>query len=324
MNLAKLGMPLKWLVYKLTMINVVTNPDRLYIEATNECNLKCVMCPKGRGEMERKVGFIEFELFKSIIDEMHNKVKTAVLHIWGEPLMHPNIFKMIDYCAKMGLRSEISTNATLLSEELTDSILKSKLSAIYLCLDGVKKETYESVRVGSDFEATEQNIQRFIDEKVKRGANTPYTNIQVVEMKATASEISAFKEKWNVPGVDHINVKAFDSWGGQIDAISELGSKAKGSRAKGAIERYHCPNLWYHVHIYHDGTLVCCDRDYDANYPLGNVKDGVMKTWNGERMRKLRQKHIDDDLSDVPSCDKCTEWAWWKPSLFSSRGNIPE
>ena len=35
-------------------------------------------------------------------------------------------------------------------------------------------------------------------------------------------------------------------------------------------------------------------------------------------------KHVRGDLDDVPSCSKCTEWSWWKPSLFSSWGNIPQ
>ena len=318
MSIKKLSMPAKWLVYKMKMINVITNPDRLYIETTNDCNLKCVMCPKGRGIMERKTGYMEFGLFTQIIDEMKNRVKTVVLHIWGEPLLHNELFKMIDYCAKHNLRTEISTNATLLSEPFIDEILKSKLSAIYLCLDGIKKETYEKVRVGSDFHETERNIQRFIDEKVLRGQGRPYTNLQVIEMKATEEEISDFKRKWSIAGVDNINVKAFDSWGGQVDEISELGDNAEAKE-----KRYHCPNLWYHAHIYHDGTLVCCDRDYDAKYPLGNVKDGVMKVWNGEKMQELRRKHIEDDLKDVPSCNECKEWCWWKPSLFSSRGNSP-
>ncbi len=319
MRLSKLSMPAKWLVYKMKMTNVITNPDRLYIEATNDCNLSCVMCPKGRGIMERKTGYIEFDLFTKIIDEMRGIVKTVVLHIWGEPLMHPKIFEMIDYCAKNGLGTEMSTNATLLGEAFTNKILESDLSAIYLCLDGIKKETYEKIRVGSVFEETEANIANFIEEKVRRGLGKPFTNLQVVEMKPTKDEIREFKNKWSIAGVDHINVKAFDSWGDQVDEITKLGGKKES-----ANDRRHCPNLWYHVHIYYDGTLVCCDRDFDAKVPLGNVSGGVMKVWNGEKMRALRKKHIENDLDDVASCGKCTEWNWWKPALFSSRGNSPD
>ena len=78
---------------------------------------RCIMCPTGRKEQVRKKGYMDFELFKSIVDEMAPWVQATTLHIWGEPLMHPKMFDMIEYCRDKGLRSEISTNATLLNEE---------------------------------------------------------------------------------------------------------------------------------------------------------------------------------------------------------------
>jgi sulfatase maturation enzyme AslB (radical SAM superfamily) len=103
--------PAKWLAYSTGQTKLVPPPDRLYIESTNICNLSCIMCPTGRKEQVRKKGYIDFELFKSIVDEMAPWVQATTLHIWGEPLMHPKMFDMIDYCRKKGLRSEISTNA---------------------------------------------------------------------------------------------------------------------------------------------------------------------------------------------------------------------
>ena len=122
-----------------------------------------------------------------------------------------------------------------------------------------------------------------------------------------------------VPGVDKVNVKAFDSWGDQVETISSLRPEEKPVLPS----RYPCPNLWYHVHIYWDGTLVSCDRDFNAAYPLGNVRDGVMKAWRGPEMTRLRLKHIDQDLADVPSCGNCVEWAWWKPTWTTAQGNAP-
>jgi len=111
--------------------------------------------------------------------------------------------------------------------------------------------------------------------------------------------------------------------GGQISEINQLNINERNEVIE-ANNRPHCPNLWYHAYIYWDGTLVCCERDFDAVYPLGNVKDGVMKIWNGPGMQELRRKHINSDLEDVPSCRNCNECRWWKPAIFSSWGNIPQ
>lgn len=278
------------------------------------------MCPTGTGDMKRSKGVMDFGLFKRIIDEMGPHVKTVVLHIWGEPLIDEKIFDRIKYAKKYNVRTELSTNITLLDNEKTEKIIDSGLDAIYLCLDGVTKETYENVRRGANFETVTENIKHFLEEKKRRNLGRPYVNFQIVDMKATHKEINAFKKKWDISEVDNINIKALDTWGGQIEQISNLKTDDKELSGK----RFHCPNLWYHAHIYWDGTLVCCDRDFDAANPLGNVKDGVMKAWDGEKMRNLRIKHVKANLDDVPSCSNCTEWSWWKPTPFTSWGNIPK
>ncbi len=313
--------PAKWLAYETGQTKLVLPPDRLYIESTNICNLSCIMCPTGRKEQVRKKGYMDFELFKSIVDEMAPWVQATTLHIWGEPLLHPKMFDMIAYCHKKGLRSEISTNATLLNEERAKRILDAGLGAIYLCLDGMRPETYEQIRVNADYEKTNQNIRRFIELKQAGGYRTPFVNLQIIEMEKTVGEVDEFVAAWRVPGVDRINVKPFDSWGGQIEDINALSTEAKPTAA-----RYACPNLWYHTHIYWDGRIAMCDRDFNLAYDLGNVRsaDGVVRVlenWNGPKMQELRRRHVQGETDSVSPCNTCTEWAWWKPRPFRSHGN---
>jgi MoaA/NifB/PqqE/SkfB family radical SAM enzyme len=264
---------------------------------------------------------MDYALFTRIVDEMAPHVQTTTLHIWGEPLLHPRIYDMIAYCRRRGLHSEISSNATLLDGESSRALLDAGLGGLYLCLDGATRETYEQVRRRADFEETKQNILRFAEMKSARGGG-PRVSLQIIKIKPTAGEIEQFQRAWQIPGIDRVHVKAFDSWGNQDERISEL--RADESEVQLPPKRYHCPNLWYHVHIYWDGTLVCCDRDFDALYPLGNVSQGVMKAWNGPRMVELRRKHLEGRLDDVPSCHNCVEWAWWCPTPFSSHGNAPQ
>ena len=316
----KIGMIKKYLYYNMKETNLPFYPDRIYIELTNNCNFQCIMCPNGKGLMKRERGFMDYELAKKIIDEMAPHADTFVLHIWGESLLHPRIFDIIKYCQKYNVRTELSTNTSLLNEKVSKDIVNSGLSMIYLCIDGATKETYEHVRKMGDYEKTVKNVENFLRIKDEECSHQPFVNLQIIVMSETSNEIETFKNRWLIKGVDKINIKPLDTWGGQIPEINSL---KKGYNNK-PTKRFHCPNLFYHAHIYYDGTLVCCDRDFDARYPLGNVKEGVMKVWNGYRMQELRKKHIVHDLEDVPSCGNCNEWYWWKPSLFSSWGNIPK
>ena len=43
-------------------------PPEVWIENTNCCNASCVMCP--RDKLTRKLGFMPFELFTKLVDEI--------------------------------------------------------------------------------------------------------------------------------------------------------------------------------------------------------------------------------------------------------------
>jgi len=314
--------PVKWLAYETGQNRLVPPPDRLYIESTNVCNLSCIMCPTGLKEQIRKKGYMQLDLFQAIVDQMAPHVQATTLHIWGEPLLHPRLFDMIAYARSKGLNSEISTNATLLTEDRARRVLDSGLGAIYLCLDGMRPETYQAIRVNADYEKTNSNIRRFLELKHVGGYTSPIVNLQIIEMEKTVDEIDSFVKAWDLPGVDRINVKPFDSWAGQVENISGLQSEEQKLPAK----RYACPNLWYHTHIYWDGRIAMCDRDFNLAFDLGNVQgaDGVVRVlenWNGPKMQELRRLHVRNDLQKVMPCSSCTEWAWWKPSPFKSHGN---
>jgi organic radical activating enzyme len=315
----------KWLGYELGQTAPLMYPQRMYIESTNVCNLRCVMCPTGRREVERKKGYMDIGLFKSIVDEMAPHVQATTLHIWGEPLLHPKIFEMIAYCRQKGLRSEMSTNATLLTEEKARKILEAGLDVIYLCMDGATKDTYEAIRRRANFEETQANIRRFMELRRELGLEKPQINLQIIQMAQTQAEVEAFLQQWTIPGVDRLNVKPFDSWASQIDEIEGLRAQDDTTFSV-PTQRYACPNLWYHVHIYWNGDLAMCDRDFNLDTPLGNVVSagGVMNAWRGQLFQQLRRQHLDGNFSASP-CNGCTEWAWWKPTpLGGGQGNRPD
>ena len=320
---SKIGHIKKYIYYNQNRTELPFYPDRLYLELTNHCNFQCIMCPNGRGLMKREKGFIDYNLCKNIVDEMAPHVDTIVLHAWGESLLHPRIFDIIKYCENYGVRTEFSTNTSLLNENIDRKIIDSGLSMIYLCIDGVTKDTYEYIRKNGDFERSVKNVEEFLKIKRNMQSKKPFVNLQTIIMKETNSDIENFKKRWSIEGVDKINLKPLDTWGGQISEINRLNINETKENNRDN-KRPHCPNLWYHAYIYWDGSLVSCDRDFDARYDLGNVKDGVMIVWNGPKMKELRRKHINSDLEDTPVCRNCNECRWWKPSIFSSWGNIPQ
>ncbi len=313
----KSNMGAKYVSYELELETAPTFPDRVYIESTNVCNLDCIMCPTGLHIDTRPKGYIDWDLYTAIVDEIAPFAEAVVLHSWGEPLLHKRIIDMIRYAKERGLWVETSTNAMLLDEKRSREIIDAGLDRIFLSMDGLTKETYEKVRVGGTFERVLGNIERFLELKDELGSPIE-ADIQIVRLSETDSEVEEFVRRWSKSYADVINIKELDTWGGQIDEVSDLAVEASGNDPNAV--RKPCPNLWYHCHIHWDGVLVSCSRDYDAVTPLGNVKNGgVLKTWHGARMQKMRRWHSEGNFC-ASQCVSCTEWAWWTPAPFGGGG----
>jgi MoaA/NifB/PqqE/SkfB family radical SAM enzyme len=313
----KSNMPVKYVAYELGLESAPTFPDRVYVESTNVCNLDCIMCPTGLHIDTRPKGFMDWDLYTSIVDEIAPFAEAVVLHSWGEPLLHKRIYEMIEYAKERGLWVETSTNATRLTEEASRKLLTAGLDRIYLSMDGLTKETYERVRVKGNFEEVLGNIERFLELKHELGSPIE-ADIQIVRLSETDAEVDEFVKRWRTSHAHLINIKELDTWGGQIDDVSSLSVEEEQPDVN--RDRKPCPNLWYHCHIHWDGVLVSCSRDYDAITPLGNVRNGgVLETWNGARMKAMRRWHATGDFC-AQQCVSCTEWSWWTPAPFGGGG----
>src|SRR5215471_11952281 len=87
------------------------DPVCLYLEVTNRCNLPCSTCPRTFKELEPPAN-MDFDLFRSIVDQVPN-ISRVVLHGVGEPLMAPNLPRMIGYLKERGVYVLFNTNGVL-------------------------------------------------------------------------------------------------------------------------------------------------------------------------------------------------------------------
>jgi MoaA/NifB/PqqE/SkfB family radical SAM enzyme len=273
-------------------------PVYLVIESTSICNLKCVMCPYPT--MGRKNEHMAMSVYEKIIDEARGHVEFMWLHLFGEPLLNHDIYKMIDLAEEAGVRVGISTNATRLTEEASRALLDSRLSILILCLDGATKETYEAIRVGGKFEKVSENIRRFAE--IKRNSSSRlHASLQMIAMDMNAGEQERFQQEWKHAGFETVLIKGFFTWANQDPALITFGPAPQPS-VTGV-----CHEPWVGMTVLADGTAVPCCADYSGRNPLGDLKtQSLREVWNGSEMRKLRRM-LSDPHSDRTGtlCDKC-------------------
>ena len=105
------------------------------------------------------------DMFKKIIDEAKKYNLPAVnLNGLGEPITHPKLVEMIEYCRDAGIEDIMfHTNGTVMTEKLAKKLINSGLTQIIFSLDTTDKKIYEEMRVGANFEKVNKNVERFIE-----------------------------------------------------------------------------------------------------------------------------------------------------------------
>jgi len=109
-------------------------PSMIIIETTNICNLRCPVCPTTI-DMHRSRGFMDFDLYKSIIDEFdgHKKKPEIAMNFSGEPMLHKNVLKYANILGKLG-GVEIITNGDTLNEKQLVEIYNSRATRLLISL----------------------------------------------------------------------------------------------------------------------------------------------------------------------------------------------
>ncbi len=158
------------------------------IELTNYCNLACPECASGSGTMKRKKGYMSISLFEKIIDEAGSGLMHANLYFQGEPMMHPEFFRIIEMASM--LRTTVSTNGHFLTEESAERIAASSLGRLIISLDGMDSETYLLYRKNGDFQKVLNGI-RLVTEAAKRIRSGLKVEIQFLVNKYNECQIPA-------------------------------------------------------------------------------------------------------------------------------------
>ncbi|MCJ7581689.1 MAG: radical SAM protein [Candidatus Aminicenantes bacterium] len=279
-------------------------PVRLWVELTSLCNYRCIMCPNK--EMNKEAhGTMDFALYKKIIDEASGFAFDINLAHRGESLLHPQIVEAILYAKSKGLFTRLHTNGSLLTEELAHKILESGLDRLSFSFDGFDKDTYESTRIGGNFEKTLQNIIRFLEIKKEKKSKKPNTSIEVINFDAgnrlqTKKEFEAqFKE---LP-LDSFVIKDLHNWAGETN-------KAQTSKHYSA-----CTFPWNALVVFWDGTVLPCTQDFFGHYTLGHVKETpLLDIWNNDKSTHLRSKLTEAQINEFQTCSKCDRP--WRKRLF--------
>lgn len=93
-------------------------PYLVMIAITGHCNLRCQGCRYGRDFMPGTQ--LSWELVKGVLEDAKSAGIYKVRLYGGEPLLHPDLARMVAYCRELGLVPGVTTNSVALSSKIDE------------------------------------------------------------------------------------------------------------------------------------------------------------------------------------------------------------
>ena len=296
---------------KLENVIPLKTPFSLFVEPSDKCNFKCKFCPTSNIDLMkntegRNYGNMDFNLYKKVIDdicEFDDNIKMLHLYQHGEPLLNKYFPEMVRYAKKSGRinRIDTTTNAYLLTNELSIKIIESGLDRINISIEGVNEEQYYQVsNVKINFEKLIENISFFYNNK----------NRCEVSIKIPGNYISENDKKnfYDVFGniCDFIFVENLsNNWGEfeikdiNIDeSISTMGEKIQYVDV--------CPMIFYTISVNSNGSVSPCCADWKRKVIIGDANNEKIKDiWNGKKLRDLQILFLEGRRKEHSFCSSC-------------------
>ena len=302
-------------------------PEEIYLEVTNRCNLRCRTCPQFFGMAERSHDLM-WEQFVAIVGQFP-RLRRVVLHGIGEPLLNPELGRMVRHLKQRGAHVVFNSNGLLLRGRRAQDLAASGLDELRVSIDGGTPETYRAVRGIDGFQRILGNLRRFAEVKAALAVETPRVSLWVTGMKMTVGDLPALVRIAAANGIGEVYLQRlvysergiareaealFGRAGAEERATvaealrlgESLGVTLRGSGELGPAELVDhpqqgdapwrgCYRPWRLMYITANGNVLpCCIAPFTAtpygDILLGNVHLGsVAEVWDGDRYRSWRR-----------------------------------
>ena len=150
----------------------LSKPTLVYLQVTGKCNARCVMCSIWKRLENEK--HVPFETLKKLIDDLHSWLgKTHIQLGTGEPFLHPDMMRVVEYGNSKGMLMGTVTNGLLINDKIAEGIIANNFFNLNLSLDGVRPETHAFTRgIPNAYEKVMEAIDRLLFYREKLNGTT--------------------------------------------------------------------------------------------------------------------------------------------------------
>jgi len=271
----------------------LTDPYLRYLlfHITDRCDISCKHCYLGKTQ-KTSLGFDKICRVFGGMEEMQGLI---VLLSGGEPLCHPDFWKINEILPDFNLRFELLTNGTLITKDVARRL---KVHQVQVSIDGLET-AHDLMRGHGNFQKSVNGIRNLIDAGMKVAVSTMVfaKNLQDFE------ELQSFLRGMGINQWLVNSPSAIGNWVGHEnlsvdhDAIAE--KMITYSQAEGPHESKYSQICGSHIcTIFADGEIYPCPLIAEEGLKMGNIRDGLFSAWQNKKSAT--------DFSDFSECGDCT------------------
>lgn len=241
----------------------------LLLNITNKCNLACRHCYLGSPGNKH----IKPHIFGKAVSQFEEMGGLKLMISGGEPLIHPEFWKLMEMLSSCELRVVLLSNGTLIDKK-TAKKLSSFVHEVQVSIDGIA--SHDLLRGNGSYDKAMRGISALISTGISVSIATmihKYNAGEFEEMQKLFSELEVISWSVDVPGVTG-NLLVHQDY---IPDIKEAARYLKYGFGAGGHEStgdYTCGS--HLCAVSPDGMVSKCG--FFENEPVGDVTD-LMASW---------------------------------------------
>lgn len=179
--------------------------DWLQVEISTTCQAACTYCPHTAYRDQWRSQYMRQSVFSQLLPLM---MQSRMLHLqgWGEPLLHPDFFPMLEQVKAAGCFTSITTNGTALTEDTLQRLVAARLDSIAFSLAGATAAENDRVRRGTSFEQIFQTIALLERIKQEHKSAVPDVRIAYLLLRSHLSSLETLVSRLVREGIRELTI----------------------------------------------------------------------------------------------------------------------
>jgi MoaA/NifB/PqqE/SkfB family radical SAM enzyme len=319
--------------YLLGKKNTVLNWDPIYVSVflTYSCNLSCDMCLTHSTKHDNLFGQkpckdVDFATFKQILDKYKNALAVNLIGN-GEPLLHKDFFKMIEYAAQRKKMYIYSSSNGIFVGKYAKQIISSSLSRITISINGHNADEFNRMTGMSPnfFEVIRENISELVAQRdLKKAKIEIWISIILDQINYVyLQDMINFAESLGIDGVFFFqylpspaigftaeerclfsdDIKALETFSHLMPSRSKIKIIFPPLLERKGNNNKICSTYFYLISVDGEGNIGgCCAQLLDLS------KNGTFyekDAWNNHHFKDMRRRFIEPETPILEPCKWC-------------------